>query len=318
MTEPPADPYVRPDVRAFLDMMAANPRPPFTAEFIAQIRKMPIDMAAMMDLPVGELGEIRELTMPGPGGDIALRLFDVRASRDPGSVVVFFHGGGFCLGNIDSHAGFCGEMARQLDLPVVSVDYRLAPENPWPAGMDDGEAAARWITENGAAFGREFTGLILCGDSAGGDLCLVTALALRGRPAVVPLLLQVPIYPLADHSRPYPSRDTFGNGYALDSADMAMFDLHYACDKTHWRASPLLADLEGMAPTVLVTASLDPLRDGGRAFAAKLVATGVPTCYYEATGSIHGFCSYRRVVPSAQGDIDKIMALARTMLGMQK
>jgi acetyl esterase len=311
-------PFVRPDVRAFLDMMAANPRPAFTAEFIAQVRNMPMDMAAMMDLPVGDLGEIRDVTMPGPGGDIALRLFDARAIRDPGPVIVFFHGGGFCLGSIDSHAGFCGEMARQLDLPVVSVDYRLAPEHPWPACMDDGEAAARWIAGNGPAFGREFTGLVLCGDSAGGDLTLVTAIALRDRPAAVPLLMQVPIYPLADHSRPYPSRELFSDGYALDSGDMALFDVHYACDKGHPRASPLLAALEGMPPTVLVTASLDPLRDSGRAFAAKLVAAGVPTCYHEATGLIHGFCSYRRVVPSAQGDVDKIMALARTMLGMQK
>jgi acetyl esterase len=171
------DIFIRPDVRAFLDMMAANPRPAFTADFIAQIRNMPIDMAAMMDLPVGDLGDVRDVTMPGPGGDIALRLFDGRATRDPGPVVVFFHGGGFCLGSIDSHAGFCGEMARQLDLPVVSVDYRLAPEHPWPAGVDDGEAAARWIAENGAAFGRAFTGIVLCGDSAGGDLTLVRSTA---------------------------------------------------------------------------------------------------------------------------------------------
>lgn len=308
------EPHVRPDVRSFLDMMAANPRPPFTAEFIAQIRKMPIDMAAMMDLPVGELGEVRDVAMPGPGGDIALRLFDARASRDLGPVIVFFHGGGFCLGSIDSHAGFCGEMARVLDVPVVSVDYRLAPENPWPAGMDDGEAAARWIAENGAAFGREFTGLVLCGDSAGGDLCLVTALALRDRPAALTLLMQFPIYPLADHSRPYPSRAEFSDGYALDSRDMAMFDQHYACDRDHIRASPLLADQAGMPPTVLVTAALDPLRDGGRAYGTKLVEAGVRTSFYEAPGMIHGFCSYRRAIPSAVGDVAAILTLAKAML----
>jgi acetyl esterase len=308
------EPYVRPDVRAFLDMMAANPRPAFTAEFIAQVRNMPIDMAAMMDLPVGDLGDVRDLAMPGPGGEIALRLFDARATRDAGPVVIFFHGGGFCLGSIDSHAGFCGEMARQLDLPVVSVDYRLAPEHPWPAGVDDGEAAARWIAENGAAFGREFTGIILCGDSAGGDLTLVTAVALRDRPAALPLLMQFPIYPLADQSRSYPSRAQFADGYGLDSGDMALFDAHYACDKAHWRASPMLVDQAGMPPTVLVTASLDPLRDSGRAYGAKLIEAGVRTSFYEAAGMIHGFCSYRRAIPSAQGDVAVILTLAKAML----
>lgn len=308
------EPFVRPDVRAFLDMMAANPRPAFTAEFIAQIRQMPVDMAAMMDLPIGDMGEVREVIMSGPGGDIALRLCDARATRSPGPVIVFYHGGGFCLGSIDSHAGFCGEMARQLDLPVVSVDYRLAPENPWPAGMDDGEAAARWVAKNGAAFGRDFTGIILCGDSAGGDLTLVTALALRDRPAALPLLMQFPIYPLADHSRTYPSRAAFGDGYALESGDMANFDAHYACDRDHPRASPLLADQAGMPPTVLVTAALDPLRDSGRAYGAKLIEAGVRTSFYEAAGMIHGFCSYRRVVPSAQADVAAILTLAKAML----
>jgi len=306
-------PFVRPDVRAFLEMMAANPRPAFTAEFIASIRNMPVDMGAM-DLPVGDLAELREITMPGPGGDIALRLFDARATREPGPVVIFFHGGGFCLGNIDSHAGFCGEMARQLDLPVISVDYRLAPEHPWPAGVDDGEAAVRWVAGNGAAFGREFTGIVLCGDSAGGDLTLITALALRDRPANLPLLMQIPIYPLADRSGEYASQAQFAVGFGLDSADMALFDAYYACDKTHWRASPLLVDQTGMPPTILVTASLDPLRDGGRAYGAKLIEAGVRTSFYEAVGMIHGFCSYRRVIPSARDDVAAILTLAKAML----
>ena len=308
------EPFVRPDVRAFLDMMAANPRPAFTAEFIASIRNVPMDVMAMMDLPVGYLGEVRDVKMPGPGGDIALRLFDPRASRAPGPVIIFFHGGGFCLGSIDSHAGFCGEMARQLDLPVVSVDYRLAPDYPWPAGVDDGEAAARWVAVNGPAFGRVFTGIILCGDSAGGDLTLVTALALRDHPAALPLLMQFPIYPLADQSRDYPSRALFSDGYGLDGDSMALFNQHYACDKTHWRASPLLADQAGMPPTVLVTAALDPLRDSGRAYGARLIEAGVRTSFYEATGMIHGFCSYRRMLPSAQGDVAAILGLAKAML----
>jgi acetyl esterase len=306
--------FVRPDVQAFLDMMAANPRPAFTAEFLAQIRQMPADAMAMLDLPVGELAEIRDVTMPGPAGDIRLRLFDPRSERAPGPVVIFYHGGGFCVGSIDTHAALAAEMARQLDLPVISVEYRLAPEHRWPAAPDDAEAAARWIAGNGAAFSREFTGLVLSGDSAGGTLTLVTSLALRDRPAALPVVMQFPIYPLSDSSRELPSRRDFADGYGLNSVDLQLYDEHYGADPLHWRCSPLLADQSGMPPTLVVTASLDPLRDSGRAYAAKTIETGIATTYREVQGTIHGFATYRRVIPSAQADLTAILTLARAMI----
>jgi len=265
-------PFVRPDVRAYLDKLAANPRPPMTRELLAMIRKLPPEMIASQmkdDLPVGELGEIRDVTMPGPGGDMQLRLYDPRPAdeREAGPVVVFYHGGAFVVGSIQTHAGLSAEMARELDLPVISVEYRLAPEYPWPAAPDDAEAAARWIAENGDAFDREFTGLIISGDSAGGNLTLVTTLALRDKPAAVPVLMQLPIYPASDRTKTYPSGEMFAEGYGLGSGSVPKEDL-YKADPESWRASPLLADLAGLPPTVLVTASLDPLRDQGRAFAA--------------------------------------------------
>lgn len=308
------DPFVRPDVRVFLDMLAAHPRPAFTAEFLASIRGMVMTPEMSADTPVGELGEIRDLVMPGPGGDIALRLFDPRAERGAGPVVVFYHGGGYALGSIDSHAALAAEIARQLDLPAVSVEYRLAPENPWPAAPDDGEAAARWIAANSAAFGRECTGLILCGDSAGGNLAIVTALALRDAPAAVRVVLQLALYPAVDHAGDYPSRAAFADGYGLDTADMLLFDQHYAADSSDHRNSPLLADQQGMPPTLVATAGLDPLRDEGRAYAAKTALAGVPTVFHEAVGTIHGFAGYRRAIPSAQGDLDHVLSLAKAML----
>ncbi|TXC72748.1 alpha/beta hydrolase [Sphingomonas ginsenosidivorax] len=294
--------------------MAANPRPALTADVLAAIRGMTITPEMTGDLPVGDLGEIRDVTMPGPGGDIALRLFDPRSDRTAGPVVIFYHGGGYAVGSIGSHAGLAAEIARQLDLPVVSVEYRLAPENPWPAAPDDGEAAARWIAQNGAAFGRDFTGLVLCGDSAGGNLAIVTALALRDAPAALPVLLQLAIYPAVDHSREYPSRRAFAEGYGLDSKDTTLFDQHYAADKRHPRNSPLLVDQTGMPPTLVVTASLDPLRDEGRAYAAATTLAGVPTVFHEAVGTIHGFACYRRAIPSAQADLAACLGLARAML----
>jgi len=307
-------PHVRPDVRKFLAMMEANPRPEFTAEFLAQIRHMPADTMALLDAPVGKLGLVQEVTMPGPGGDMALRLFDPRAEREAGPMVVFFHGGGFCVGSIDTHAALAAEIARQLDLPVISVEYRLAPEHPWPSAPDDAEAAARWIADNGALFGRGFTSMILCGDSAGANLTLVTALALREQPASLPLIMQFAIYPLTDHNRTYASGTAFANGYGLDSANMDLYMRHLQPDFQHWRASPLLADQAGLPPTLVVTAALDPLRDQGRAYAVKTLEAGVPTTYIEVPGTIHGFAGFRRVLSSAQADLTAILAVAKTML----
>lgn len=308
-------PFVRPDVQAFLDMRKSMPKITFTADVIAQMRNMPVDPEMSMDLPVGDIAVDRTYSMPGPGGgDIALRLFDARADRRPGPVVIFYHGGGFCLGSIESHASLAAEIARQLDLPVVSVEYRLAPENPWPAGVDDGEAAARWIAEKDHSFDRAFTSLIPCGDSAGGTLAILTTLSLRDRPAAKPVLMQIPIYPITDGHGRLPSRAEFGDGYQLDTTEMAMFDKHLAADPNHWRGSPLIADHAGLPPTLIVTAALDPLRDDGRAYAAALAKAGVQVTYREVEATIHGFLTYRKHIPSARDDLARIMALARGMI----
>jgi acetyl esterase len=305
--------YIRPDVRAYLDGLVTMPRPPMNDALIAQIRTIPPEMPstmALQDLPLGDLGVVRDVVMPAPDGEIALRLFDVRATRDPGPVVVFYHGGGYVLGSIATHASLAAELSRRLDLPVVSVEYRLAPEHPWPAAPDDAEAAARWIADNAAVFQRSFTGLVLCGDSAGGTLTIVTALALRDNPASMPLLAQLPIYPKVDFTRHYPSDLAFSQGYALDRADMEYFNVAYGVDPQHPRGSPLVADHAGLPPTLVITASLDPLRDNGRAYAAALALAGVDTTYREMRGTIHGFCSYRALIPSARDDLAEICALA--------
>ncbi|WP_200844824.1 MULTISPECIES: alpha/beta hydrolase [unclassified Novosphingobium] len=313
-------PYIRPDVEAYLEAFYAKPQPAFTREMLMQIHKLPPAALAAMsqqDLPVGTLAVTKDVTMPGPGGPMALRLFDVRAERAPGPVVVFYHGGGYVLGSIDTHAGLAAEIARQLDLPVVSVEYRLAPENPWPAAPDDGEAAARWIAANGKVFGRTFTGLVLSGDSAGGNLSLITAAALRDKPAALPVMMQIPMYPATDFVTTYPSNTQLAEGYMLDAKSMADFAQHYAADAASPRTSPLVGDLAGLPPTVLVTASLDPLRDQGRAYAAKLIEAGVPTTFYEGKGLIHGFATFRKAIPSAQEDTAAFLHVARAMLDEQ-
>ncbi len=305
---------VRPDVQAYLDRLITHPRPVRSREMVLATRKMVIPAAMMGDFAPGDLGVVCDVTMPGPGVPFQLKLFDPRKDRGPGPVMVFYHGGGFVVGSISTHSGLAAEMARALDLPVISVGYRLAPEHPWPAGPDDAEAAARWIAQNGSAFGRSFTSMALSGDSAGGNLTLIAALALRDKPATLPVVFQLPLYPVTDSSRTYPSRGLFNHGFGLEQSSMDMFQESYAADLKNWRASPMLASAKGLPPTLLVTAELDPLRDEGRAYFSKLRKAGVVTSHFEAKGQIHGFATFRKAIPSAATDLDEILGQARIML----
>ncbi len=307
-------PFVRPDVRALLDMIAAMP-PPEWPPRLAAYRTQYAATASLLDLPIGDLAEIRDLEIPGPAGPLRARLFDARARRAPGPAMVFFHGGGFVIGNLDTHASIAAEIARQLDLPVISVDYRLAPEHPWPAASDDCEAAARWIASSPAALGRAVTSLALAGDSAGGQLAAVAALDLRDAPAAVPVIAQLLIYPAADMGTDYPSLRQFAQGYVLTERSMDWFDECYAPDAAHPRCAPMRApSLAGLPPALIVTASLDPIRDQGRAYAGALIDAGVPVIYREAQGNVHGFVMLRKAVPSSQGDVAGMLAAFKDLL----
>lgn len=297
------DHYVRPDVRQFLDYLNALPGPRTHELDPVAARQMFTATKDLTDLPLGDLATIRDIAIPGADGPIPARLFDAAEMRVPGPVMVFYHGGGFVFGEIETHASLCAEMARVLGMPVLSVEYRLAPEHRWPAAPDDAEAAARWVASNPAALGRTATGLVLSGDSAGGMLAIVTAMALRDRPAAVPVIAQAPLYPVTDPAGRYPSFEEFAEGYLLTKAAMLWFGDAYQADIAHMRGSPMLAPLAGMPPAVIVAASLDPLRDQGRAYAARLIEAGVPTIYREAVGTIHGFATLRKAIPSAIGDI---------------
>lgn len=297
------EPYVRPDVRLFLDYLNNLPGPKTHELPPAEARELMRKMRHVAELPVGELAVMRDLSCPGPAGDIPLRLFDARETRGAGPLVLFLHGGGFVLGDLDSHESICAEIARQLDLPLLAVDYRLAPEHPWPAGIEDAIAAAYWAAGSPAALGREVTGLIPCGDSAGGNFAIIVSLALRDTPAAVPVLAQFPIYPAADPGEGYPSFEDFAEGYLLTKPGMDWFEACYAADASDWRYSPMVKSQAGMPPTLVVTASLDPIRDQGRAYAAACIEAGVPTIFREARGNIHGFMNLRKAIPSSNDDL---------------
>lgn len=308
------EPFVRPDVKTFLDAVAASGRPSVDQLDPLSARAGFKAMRGFSDLDIGEIAVMRDLRVAGAAGEIEARLFDARHERGPGTVVVFYHGGGFVIGDIDTHEALCAEMARDLDLPVVSVDYRLAPEAPFPAAPEDCIAAARWIAAYGASFGREATGLVVSGDSAGGNLAVVTALALRDAPAAVPVVAQALLYPVVERVREEGSARDFAEGFLLTRDAMLWFDAQYRAHDDDFRAHPLSVDQAGMPPTLVMTAGLDPLRDQGRRYVAACAAAGIEAHYLEAAGNIHGFASIRRAIPSSQADVARFLGHLKLMV----
>ncbi len=308
------EPYVRDDVRAFLAFLNAQEGPKMHELDPATARQMMLMMRGIADAEPTPLAVVRDLACPGPRGDIKLRLYDARERREPGPAFVFYHGGGFVIGDIDTHEPFCTEAARVLDMPVISVDYRMAPEDPWPASPDDCEAAARWVAGSPAELGRQVTALTLGGDSAGGNLAIVTAMRLRDAPAAVPVIAQLPIYPATDMGTEHPSFVEFADGYLLTRDGMEWFAGHYAADLAHRDCSPALFDQSGMPPAVVVTASLDPIRDQGRLYAARLTDAGVDHEFIEMKGTIHGFICLRKGVPSANQDVERLLQAFKALV----
>tara|TARA_R100001244_G_scaffold20643_5_gene21551 strand:- start:16811 stop:17728 length:918 start_codon:yes stop_codon:yes gene_type:complete len=298
-----------------LTMMAQSDQPLMSEVEPTAAREMYNMMAAMLEADAVDLARIEDMSCPGPAGDIALRLYDSQAQRSEATpVIIFYHGGGFVIGDLESHHSFCTYISREMDLPVIAVDYRLAPEAPFPAAPQDSLAATRWVADNQKQLKLEISGLIPCGDSAGGNLALVVGQALATKPASVPVIAQFPIYPATRMDAEGGSMDEFAEGFLLTKESMDYFNAHYAPTGEDIMVSPYLGDLSQSPPTVLVTAGLDPLRDQGRGYAADLVRHGVNTYYLEMPGNVHGFINIRKAVPSAAQDVDKMIAAWKTLI----
>jgi acetyl esterase len=304
-----SEPFVRPDVAVFLNFLNNVPGPKMHELSAPDARGQMLAMGHVAELPLGDLAVHKDLSIPGPAGAIPARLYDARESREPGPVMVFFHGGGFVIGDLDTHGPYCAEAARQLDMPVVSVDYRLAPEHPFPAAPEDCEAAARWVAETIPC-----TGLVLSGDSAGGNLTVVTSLALRDHPAAVPVIAQNPIYPVVSDHNDWQSYRNFADGYLLSTEGMNWFMDAYKPDYADRRGAPLGFDHVGTPPSVVITASLDPLHDQGVAYVEALKTAGVHAVHVEAEGNIHGLINLRKAIPSAQDDVTANLTALKGLL----
>ncbi len=276
--------------------------------------------SAIMAGPPVPVRDVRALTIDGDDGSLAARHYVPfgHGLNSPEPLLVWFHGGGFVLGDLDTADQPSRMLCRHGDLNVLSVDYRLAPENPFPAAVDDAVAALAWAQANAERLGADPTRVSVGGDSAGGNIAAVAAQLRReeGPPAA-----QLLVYPATDMVTRYPSIDQFADGYFLTEADTSWFIDHYAgdADRSDPRLSPLLADdLSGLAPAMVVTAAFDVLRDNGEAYAHAMREAGVPVVLRRVPRLIHGFANTVGINRAAYEATVGVATAFRTMLELSE
>ncbi len=280
---------------------------------LAEIQAKPL--SARPPLPVAAA----DLLLPGPAGQLHGRLYTPHEAPQAGPLLLYLHGGGWVRGSVTSHDGSCRLLAQLSGVRVLSLEYRLAPEHPFPAGADDALAAYEHVAREPARFGADPTRLAVGGDSAGGNLAAALALDLRGGELPEPVF-QLLIYPVCDLAQTHPSEERYREGYYLTKATMDWFCDQYVPDvetRRDPRASPLLApDLSGLPPAHVATALADPLRDEGEAYARALAATGVPVTL-QRHPLVHGFftLSATRSGRQAVAQVAGVLRQALTPLG---
>jgi acetyl esterase len=299
---------VDPGIKALLDAMAAMGETPLREVGAPAAR----ELFKAMDLSgaKAEVASVEDRTIVGFDGDIPVRVY--RPDGDPAGVLVFFHGGGWVIGDLDSHDGPCRALAAGAGCVVVSVDYRRAPEDPSPAAADDAWAALRWVADNAAELGGDPSRLAVGGDSAGGHLAAITAM--RARDEGLALRHQLLVYPVTDLAAAGGSRVSNGEGYFLTQDTMTWFQDSYLQGQDPALVSPLHLDPAGTAPAHVLTAGFDPLRDEGEAYAEKLAAAGVPVVDDRYPTLIHGFFQMGGVTPVAADAVARAAALLAVAL----
>ena len=290
-----------PTAKVVMDMMEDN-----GVSFKGISSMTAVELRNMMqtgELPVEDVARTEDRVIPGADGtELPIRIYWPSTSNEPLPVVVFFHGGGWVIGGIDSHDGQVREMVNRTAMVYVSVDYRLAPEARFPAAAEDCYAATQWVAANAASIGADAARLGVAGDSAGGNLAAVVALMARDRggPAIAHQLL---IYPCCDmDTNAWPSQTENGTGYFLTKESMDWFYDQYAdvADRDNPCASPIkAADLSGLPPACVITAEYDPLRDEGEAYGARLQEAGVACEVHRYDGMFHGFFGMTMAIPGA-------------------
>lgn len=297
-----------PKARAIVDQIAALPQLPALTPVEARGRPAPLEAAPEA------VGSVTARTIPGPAGPIAVRIY--RPKDGLRAALVYFHGGGWVLGSLESADATCRALTNRSRCVVISIDYRLAPENKFPAAVDDAYAATRWVAENASDLRIDPTRIAVGGASAGGNLAAAVSLVARDRgPKIAFQLLTVPVTELSSRAE---SHREFAEGYGLSAADMTWFGLHYVrtpADADDPRASVLRADLHDLPPAFVITAECDPLRDDGEAYAEKLRKLGIRASYKRYAGMFHGFMSFPGVLPEAAEAFEDAGKALREALG---
>ena len=297
---------VHPQVKALLERVARSPLPPYHTVPAFVARRIYRDTRSALAPKAPEISDVRLLVLENR---IAVRVY--RPSSDILPALVFFHGGGWTIGDLDTHDVVCRQLAAGARCAVFSVDYRLAPESPFPAAVDDAVAATKYLLSNPGPLKIDASRIAVGGDSAGGNLAAVVALELKKHN----LAFQLLIYPATDQRCEFDSHSRNGEGYLLTKEGIRFFRGGYLPDPndwTDWRASPLLAaDHRGVAPAYVLTAGFDPLLDEGRAYAEKLSAAGVAVEYREYADMIHGFILFGGVIDTANAAVAECCARLR-------
>jgi acetyl esterase len=290
-----------PVVKALLDQAAALNLPSLNTLSAPEARAA----FSATRLAAGEpepVARVEDRSIPGPAGDIPVRIY-CPEGEPPFPLVVYFHGGGWVIGDLDTHDGTCRTLTNLTRCVTVSVSYRLAPEHKFPAAVEDAFAATEWAASNASALGADARRLAVAGDSAGGNLAAAVSLIARdgGSPKIAHQAL---IYPVTDFGFDRPSYESNAEGYFLTKEMMRWFWGHYVAseaDAAHPHASPLRAsDLSGLPPALIITAEFDPLRDEGEAYGARLQEAGVPATVSRYDGMIHGFVGMAALIPQGR------------------
>jgi len=306
-----------PQVKAILEEDAERGLPPYSDLSPVAARKQMLDLSPPVD-PQLAASRVVDRLIPGPQSNIPVRLYYPHGDP-PYALLVYYHGGGWVIGNLETHDALCQALAKTSECLVVAVDYRLAPEHPYPAAVEDAYAATCWAADNAVSLHADPKRLAVIGDSAGGALATVVSMMARdkGGPEIS---LQVLIYPITDYNFDTPSYSKNAQGYMLSRELMQWFWNHYLEDIAvagHPYVSPLQAqNLDGLPQAMILTAGYDPLRDEGRAYAHKLQAYGIDTTYSHYEGMIHGFIRMTARLDQAQKALEEVSSIIKAALSV--
>ena len=300
---------LHPQSQMFIAQVAAIGAPP-TSTLTPEQARASFKAYRMLAGAPEPVARVEDRTIPGSQCDIPVRVY-APAGDGPFPVTMYFHGGGFVIGDLDSHDNVCRSLVNRANCIIVSVDYRMGPEHKFPAAVVDAYDATAWVANHAGEIGGDPGRVAVCGDSAGGNLATVTALQARNRKGPN-LKFQALIYPVTDATNSLPSYEENGEGYLLTKDTMQWFIRHYIGedqDKKHPYLSPLFEkDLSGLPPALVITAEFDPLRDDGVEYAKRLEEAGVPTKHTLYPGMLHGFFSLSSVFSDAAVALDEVAA----------